>query len=318
MGSLRTATAVTAATAKQRMLKLLICSDAPEQASADTADLPAVAGVDEVGRGALFGPVVAAAVISSRANERPGAPAWRAWAAHREHHREKLDHRIPQKCALAVSVAGGGRREQSTASKTFVGRHAHLLCWPPCRVSLSVLDHLPDRCHAPRPPLFADVVFLRRWRFRSPIALHRSPGKAAPRPPRVRDLDEVHPGYAASPRTGHHGTPEHRRAAARAPRRLLALQVWRSFALACARRGVIAGEPEVTGHALRGITARRLFCWKICCSMSRNWMRLSRNAPAAAPATPFSTAPMTDKAPLKLLCVTAHPDDECFRLWRAR
>src|ERR1700679_1784763 len=60
--SVRTAHAVTAATAKQRMLKLLVCSDAPEQALRYRG-FRAIAGVDEVGRGALFGPVVAAAVI---------------------------------------------------------------------------------------------------------------------------------------------------------------------------------------------------------------------------------------------------------------
>ncbi|HEX4652140.1 MAG TPA: hypothetical protein VH250_11625, partial [Granulicella sp.] len=53
---------VTAATAKQRMLKQLVCSDAPEQALRHRGFL-LIAGVDEVGRGALFGPVVAAAVI---------------------------------------------------------------------------------------------------------------------------------------------------------------------------------------------------------------------------------------------------------------
>ena len=69
MGSLRTAHAVTAATAKQRMLKLLVCSDAPEQALRYRG-FRAIAGVDEVGRGALFGPVVAAAVIPATAIDR--------------------------------------------------------------------------------------------------------------------------------------------------------------------------------------------------------------------------------------------------------
>ena len=61
--NLRTAHAVSAATAKQRMLKLLVCSDAPE------CRLPAIAASGRspestrMGRGALFGPVVAAAVI---------------------------------------------------------------------------------------------------------------------------------------------------------------------------------------------------------------------------------------------------------------
>jgi ribonuclease HII len=54
--------AVSAQTAKQKMLKSLICSDAPEQALRYRG-ARCIAGVDEVGRGALFGPVVAAAVI---------------------------------------------------------------------------------------------------------------------------------------------------------------------------------------------------------------------------------------------------------------
>jgi ribonuclease HII len=52
----------TKATAKQHMLKQLVCSDAPEQALRYHG-YRLIAGVDEVGRGALFGPVTAAAVI---------------------------------------------------------------------------------------------------------------------------------------------------------------------------------------------------------------------------------------------------------------
>ena len=46
---------VTKATAKQQMLKQLICSDAAEQALRYHG-YTLIAGVDEVGRGALFGP----------------------------------------------------------------------------------------------------------------------------------------------------------------------------------------------------------------------------------------------------------------------
>ena len=60
--STRTPRKVTAATAKLRMLKMLVCSDEPEQALRYYG-FERIAGVDEVGRGALFGPVVAAAVI---------------------------------------------------------------------------------------------------------------------------------------------------------------------------------------------------------------------------------------------------------------
>jgi hypothetical protein len=69
-----------------------------------TAASHAIAGVDEVGRGALFGPVVAAAVILP---ERLGALARAGLKDSKQltrEQREKLDRRI-RKCALAISVA---------------------------------------------------------------------------------------------------------------------------------------------------------------------------------------------------------------------
>ncbi|MGA7157339.1 MAG: ribonuclease HII, partial [Acidobacteriaceae bacterium] len=62
---------VTKATAKQQMLRQLVCSDAPEQALRYHG-FRVIAGVDEVGRGALFGPVVAAAVILPPKARLPG------------------------------------------------------------------------------------------------------------------------------------------------------------------------------------------------------------------------------------------------------
>jgi ribonuclease HII len=53
---------VSSATLKMRMLRTLVCGNKYEKA-ARTQGATCVAGVDEVGRGALFGPVVAAAVI---------------------------------------------------------------------------------------------------------------------------------------------------------------------------------------------------------------------------------------------------------------
>jgi ribonuclease HII len=53
---------VSAATRKLRMLRTLICGNRYEKA-ARALGATMIAGVDEVGRGALFGPVVAAAVI---------------------------------------------------------------------------------------------------------------------------------------------------------------------------------------------------------------------------------------------------------------
>ena len=53
---------VSAATRKLRMLRTLVCGHRYERA-ARAGGACMIAGVDEVGRGALFGPVVAAAVI---------------------------------------------------------------------------------------------------------------------------------------------------------------------------------------------------------------------------------------------------------------
>lgn len=53
---------VSAATLKMRMLRTLVCGNKYEKA-ARAQGAACIAGVDEVGRGALFGPVVAAAVI---------------------------------------------------------------------------------------------------------------------------------------------------------------------------------------------------------------------------------------------------------------
>jgi ribonuclease HII len=53
---------VSAATLKMRMLRKLVCGNRYERA-ARAQGATCIAGVDEVGRGALFGPVVAAAVI---------------------------------------------------------------------------------------------------------------------------------------------------------------------------------------------------------------------------------------------------------------
>src|SRR6266568_1936061 len=53
---------VSPATRKLRMLRTLVCGHKYERAARSNGAM-LVAGVDEVGRGALFGPVVAAAVI---------------------------------------------------------------------------------------------------------------------------------------------------------------------------------------------------------------------------------------------------------------
>ena len=94
---------LTKATAKQQMLKQLICTDAPEQALRYHG-YKLIAGVDEVGRGALFGPVVAAAVIlpaSIAALARAGLKDSKQMT---REDRERLDTRIRRQ-AVCISIA---------------------------------------------------------------------------------------------------------------------------------------------------------------------------------------------------------------------
>jgi ribonuclease HII len=94
---------VGAAAAKMRLLKQLICSDAPEQALRYHG-FQSIAGVDEVGRGALFGPVVAAAVILPECLDALAETGLKDSKQMLREDRERLDLQI-RGMALAVSVA---------------------------------------------------------------------------------------------------------------------------------------------------------------------------------------------------------------------
>jgi ribonuclease HII len=86
-------------TEKMRRLRALVCGTRHERA-AYLAGATAVAGVDEVGRGALFGPVVAAAVILPRNARLRGV---RDSKQLEPEERERLDAVI-RKVAVAVAI----------------------------------------------------------------------------------------------------------------------------------------------------------------------------------------------------------------------
>ena len=90
-------------TLKQQMLRQLICSDAPEQALRYRGHL-SIAGVDEVGRGALFGPVVAAAVILPKGLASLAKAGLTDSKQLTREDRERLDRKI-RKMALSISIA---------------------------------------------------------------------------------------------------------------------------------------------------------------------------------------------------------------------
>jgi len=231
--SLPATRAITAATAKQRMLKLLVCSDAPEQALRYRG-FRAIAGVDEVGRGALFGPVVAAAVILP---ERLGSLARAGLKDSKQltrEHREKLDRRI-RKTALAISVA---EVDAETIDRVNIYQATRIAMLAAVQGLALAPDHLlidAMRLDHPCPQtrlFYGDALSLSIAAASVVAKVHRDH--------LMRELDLQHPGYGLASHKGY-GTPEHRRS-------LTALGPCplhrKSFAPV---RAVIAGEPAGAG-----------------------------------------------------------------------
>jgi ribonuclease HII len=230
MGTLRTANTVTAATAKQRMLKLLVCSDAPEQALRYRG-FRSIAGIDEVGRGALFGPVVAAAVIlPQRMNALARAGLKDSKQLTREQ-REKLDRRI-RKCALAVSVA---EVDAETIDRVNIYQASRIAMLAAVQGLALAPDHLLidamriDHPCAQTRLFYGDALSLSIAAASVVAKVHRDR--------LMRELDEVHPGYGLASHKGY-GTPAHRRSL----RELGPCALHRrTFAPV---RALITGEPE--------------------------------------------------------------------------
>ncbi|MEO6911900.1 MAG: ribonuclease HII [Edaphobacter sp.] len=206
VSSIRTPRTVTAATAKQRMLKQLVCSDAPEQALRYYG-FRSIAGVDEVGRGALFGPVVAAAVIlPERLSGLSRAGLTDSKQLTREE-RERLDKRI-RWMAIAVCVA---EIDAETIDRINIYQATRLAMLAAVQGLSIAPDHLLiDAMRLDHPCqqtklIYGDALSLS-------IAAASVVAKVY-RDALMRELDLVHPGYGLASHKGY-GTPEHRRALA--------------------------------------------------------------------------------------------------------
>jgi ribonuclease HII len=224
---------ISAQTAKQRMLKLLVCSDAPEQALRYKG-FKMIAGVDEVGRGALFGPVVAAAVIL------PPRMAGLARAGLKDSkqldrkQREKLDRRI-RKVALAISVA---EIDSETIDRVNIYQATRMAMLAAVQGLNLTPDHLLidalriDHPCAQTKLIYGDSLSLSIAAASIIAKVHRDR--------LMRELDTVHPGYGLASHKGY-ATPSHRRLL----RELGPSPLHRrSFAPV---RALITGEPEPTG-----------------------------------------------------------------------
>jgi ribonuclease HII len=194
------------ATAKQQMLKQLVCSDAPEQALRYHG-FTCIAGVDEVGRGALFGPVVAAAVILPErcaALARMGLKDSKQLTAE---DREALDRRI-RTMALAVAVA---EVDAATIDRVNIYQASRLAM----RCAVQGLSIAPDH-------LLIDAMLIdhpcAQTRLFYGDALSLSIAAASVVAKVYRDallcqLDEQYPAYGLAAHKGY-ATPQHRRALA--------------------------------------------------------------------------------------------------------
>lgn len=196
--------AVTRATEKQRMLKQLICSDAPEQALR-YCGYKQIAGVDEVGRGALYGPVVAAAVILPERMAGLAKAGLKDSKQMTREDRERLDKRI-RRVALAVSVAEVDAETidlvniyQATRRAMLMAVHALPVAPDHLLIDAMRLDH---PC-AQTKLFYGDALSLS-------IAAASVVAKVY-RDQKMRELDLLHPEYGLASHKGY-GTPEHRRA----------------------------------------------------------------------------------------------------------
>jgi ribonuclease HII len=196
--------AVGTAAAKQRMLKHLVCSDAPEQALRYRG-FRTIAGVDEVGRGALFGPVVAAAVILP---ERLGALSRAGLKDSKQltqEKREGLDKRI-RRMALAVSIA---EVDAETIDRVNIYQATRLAMLAAVQGLEVQPDHLlidamriDHACEQTR-LVYGDSLSLSIAAASVVAKVHRDA--------LMRELDVVHPAYGLAAHKGY-ATPQHRRA----------------------------------------------------------------------------------------------------------
>jgi ribonuclease HII len=200
----RASRTVKAATAKQQMLRQLICSDAPEQALRYYG-FQRIAGVDEVGRGALFGPVVAAAVILPECMDELAEAGLKDSKQLVREQREELDLKI-RAMALSVSVA---EVDAATIDRVNIYQASRIAMLEAVLGLAINPDHLLiDAMRIDHPCkqtklIYGDALSLSIAAASVIAKVHRDA--------LMRELDAVHPGYGLASHKGY-ATPEHRRA----------------------------------------------------------------------------------------------------------
>jgi ribonuclease HII len=202
--SARTGKELAPSTAKQMMLRQLICSDAPEQALRYRG-YRMIAGVDEVGRGALYGPVVAAAVILPEACAELAEAGLKDSKQMEREDRERLDLQV-RAIALAVCVA---EVDAETIDRINIYQASRLAMLNAVAGLSLAPDHLlidAMRIDHPCPQtklFYGDSLSLSIAAASVVAKVHRDA--------LMRVADESHPGYGLASHKGY-ATPAHRRA----------------------------------------------------------------------------------------------------------
>jgi ribonuclease HII len=184
------------------MLKLLVCSDAHERALRRNG-FRSIAGVDEVGRGALFGPVVAAAVILPRRIAPLASAGLKDSKQLTRAQREALDVLI-RSSALALAVA---EIDAATIDRINIYQATRLAMLAAVRALPIAPDHLlidAMQLDYPCPQtslVYGDALSLSIAAASVVAKVHRDR--------LLRQLDAAHPGYGLAAHKGY-ATAQHR------------------------------------------------------------------------------------------------------------
>ncbi len=189
---------------KEQMLREAVCSDAPEQALRFKG-YEVIAGVDEVGRGALFGPVVAAAVILPLRTTRLQRLGLRDSKQLTRDERERLDREV-RKVAIACAIGevdsvGIDTINIYQASRLAMKLAVDALATAPDHLLIDAL-HIDHGC-AQTKIIYGDSLSIS-------IAAASVVAKVY-RDGMMRELDLLHPQYGLASHKGY-ATPEHRAA----------------------------------------------------------------------------------------------------------
>jgi ribonuclease HII len=188
------------------MLKQLVCSDAPEQALRYYG-FKNIAGVDEVGRGALFGPVVAAAVILPEGLDGLAKAGLKDSKQLTREEREGLDVQIREMalalCVIEVDAETIDRVNIYQATRLAMLAAVQGLSVEPDHLLIDAM-RLDHPCRQTK-LIYGDALSLSIAAASVVAKVHRDA--------LMRKLDGLHPGYGLASHKGY-GTPEHRLALA--------------------------------------------------------------------------------------------------------